>query len=326
MKRMILIVAIALLPVLSACFFGRVRIKPGQTPTLVPEVNKYGALINLKDDKGRRLFKKPIQEGFYVRYRVGCCKEQHVFYAIGNRVSYPKMSYSDYQEKIYGAGVTSKNGLNVTSGFVFDKNKLTIKSIRTVVNLSRETIYLSEVKDYVDTNLLPLRTEIGTTEVAPLPRRGEVAPLPKGDNEAIRLSSAIDPTLIDENCWPCKTWPECVLDNWVPDPTRATVICLDCDKDAVCTGLVHVVCLADLKNERYEYGEEEICEHQITFIGIDARPEKPLNDVACPSPSPESMLATRRGSSEKDVEKVLTLQAGSAIAIITEYKINLPTK
>jgi hypothetical protein len=327
MKRIILIVTIALLPILSACFFGRVRIKPGQAPNLVLDVNKRtGTLTNLKDDKGRRLFKKSIEEGFYVSYRVGCCKEKHVLYAIGNRVSYPKMSYSGYQEKINGAGVTSKNGLNVTSGWgVLDKSDWTIESIRTIVNLSRETIYLSEVKDYFDTNLLPKSTRIGPIQVAPLPRgTDEVAPLPRVTDMAIGPSPTYDPTIATENCWPCKTWPKCILDNVLPDPTRATVICIDCDKNTA--GLVHVVCLVDLKQEQDEYSEEEICEHQLTLVGIDARPDRPVNDVSCPPLIQERTLATSKEWSERDVEEALSLKPGSAVAIITKYKINLPTK
>src|SRR5215813_14839188 len=116
MKRIILIATIALLPVLSACFVCRVPIDHGQVKTkLVPAVSKFGTLKNLKDDKGRRLFRKPIQEGFYVRYRIGNGEGQ-LFYAIGDRVSDPKASYSGFQEKISGAGITTPNGLNVTSG------------------------------------------------------------------------------------------------------------------------------------------------------------------------------------------------------------------
>src|SRR5262249_3718907 len=203
MKRIILVAVIALLVVLGAWFvFRRLTDKRPATTNLVPEVSKFGTLTNLKDDNGRRLFSKPIQEGFYVRYRVGDGKGQ-IFYAIGDRVSDLKAPYSSYQEKISGAGITTQNGLNVTSGFLLDKNKRTLKAIRTIVNLSKEkaTMYLSEVKNYVDTNLLPLRT---------------------------RISTAIA-NMIDDNCWPCQPWPQCNLESAVLDPTKATVVCINCE-------------------------------------------------------------------------------------------------
>ena len=93
MKRIILIVTIALLPVLSACFVCRVPIHNGQMPkNLVLDVRKLGTLKNLKDDKGRHLFRKPVQEGFSVRYRVDDNSEhgeEQFFYAIGGRISSP---------------------------------------------------------------------------------------------------------------------------------------------------------------------------------------------------------------------------------------------
>src|SRR5215510_9747679 len=136
MKRIILIITLALLPVLSACLVCRVPIPDGQVKTkLDPVVSQVKTLRNLKDDKGRRLFRKPIQEGVYARFRVGNGEEQ-LFYAIGDRVSDPKASYSGYQEKISGAGITAPNGLNVTSGFVHNKSDGTISIVRTFVNRS----------------------------------------------------------------------------------------------------------------------------------------------------------------------------------------------
>src|SRR4030095_15674758 len=131
MKRIILIVTIALLPALSACFVCRVPIDHGQVKTkLVPKVSEYGTLIGLKDKKGRRLFKKPIQEGYYVRYCVGNCKKEDIFYALGDRNSNQKAKYSGYHEEVYAAGATTKNGLNVTSWFVIDESNQTVTALR----------------------------------------------------------------------------------------------------------------------------------------------------------------------------------------------------
>src|SRR5262245_46174839 len=124
MKRIILIVTIALLPALSACFVGKLQHCNCPTTTVLdPVVSEYGTLTNLELSygKGKRLFKKPIQEGFLVRYRIDD-GEMLVFSAIGNRVSDPEASYSGYRKEISGAGVTSKDGLNVTSAFSFEKN------------------------------------------------------------------------------------------------------------------------------------------------------------------------------------------------------------
>jgi hypothetical protein len=323
MKRIILIATIALLPVLSACFVCRVPIDHGEVKTkLVPKVSEYGTLIGLKDDKGRRLFKKPIQEGFYVRYRVGDSKEEHIFYALGDRISNQKAKYSGYQEKIFGAGATTQYGLNVTSWFVIDKNNRTLKAMRTFVNLSNATIYLSEVKDYVDTHLLPLRTEMGKTT--------KVAPLRTETNIAIRSNLTTDPGLTNPDCWPCQNWPDCVLEFALPDPTRATVICINCEKGDA--GVVHVVCLAELQKELDEYRAEG-CEHLITYIGIDARRDRPLTDEGCRQPSASDIspltlrtLATGQKPSEIDVNQALTLPARAAFVIATEYEINLKSK
>lgn len=305
MKRKIVIAAIALLVVLGAWFaFKRQTEKGTATTNPEPEVSRFGTLINLKDDKGRRLFSSSIQEGFYVRYRVNDGKEQ-IIYAIGDRIVDPKVSYSGYQEKISGAGITTQNGLNVTSGFVVDKSKGTLRAIRTIVNISKEqaTIHLSEVKNYFDTKLLALRTETGTAKVV---------------------------YMIHDDCWPCQTWPDCELGNVLPDPTKATVICINCEKNA--TGVVHVVCLADLEKELAEY-KEEGCEHLITYTGIDASGGNSFYDEDCPAPLAKEKSASGVGTpaadrklSESDVRRLLTLPAKAAIVLTTEYKIILPRK
>jgi hypothetical protein len=319
MKRIILIVTIALLPLLSACFVCRWRTPNGQTTKPVPVVSKFGNLKNLKDDMGRSIFRKPIREGFYVRYRVDNCKEQ-LFYAIGDRASNPKVSFSGYQEKISGAGITTRDGLNVTSGYFFDKSKDTVKIVRVFANTSKENamMYLSEVNNYIDTNLLPLSMKMG--------RAKKVGPLPIGGDLAIPSNPTHISYLTNPNCWPCQTWPDCELEFALPDPTRATVICIKCDKAD--EGVVHVVCLAQLDKELAEYREEG-CEHLITFIGIDARANKPTNDEECtvqPAgdelPSVEGAPATRQVLSKTEVKRMLTLPARAAIVLTTEYKIN----
>src|SRR5262249_46802475 len=140
---------------------------------------------------------------------------------------------------------------------LLDKNKRTLKAIRTIVNLSKEkaTMYLSEVKNYVDTNLLPLRT---------------------------RISTAIA-NMIDDNCWPCQPWPQCNLESAVLDPTKATVVCINCGGDA--SGLFHVICLADLEVELAAY-KAQGCDFPTIITGIDASGGKSVFDESCPTVSP----------------------------------------
>src|SRR5262245_40866577 len=157
MKRIIMIVSISLLAFLSAWFEAKSETHKGPEtfPNLVPEVSEFGTLTNLKDEEGRPLSSKPIQEGFYIRFRVGKGKEQ-VLHAIGDRVSDPMASYGVIPGTILGAGIVTQNGLNVASGFIFDKNKGTLRVIRAIMNLSKEkaTMYLSKVKNHADTKLL----------------------------------------------------------------------------------------------------------------------------------------------------------------------------
>jgi hypothetical protein len=342
MKRIILIATIALLPALSACFVCRVPIHDGQVKTkLVPAVSKFGTLTNLKDDKGRSLFRKPIEEGFYVRYRVGDGEEQ-TFYAIGDRVSDPKAPNSGYQEKISGAGITTRDRLNVTSGFILDKSYGTLRVIRTIVNLSEEkTIYLNEVKNYSDPNLRPLRTVIGVakkvapldTEIGAAKKVASLRTVIGAANQALPLRTVIDieneTSRIDDNCWPCQPWPDCDLINLVLDPTKATIVCISCKEDV--PGLVHTVCLADLEKELREY-EAEGCGHPIKLTGISD--SRSAFDKPCPPVSPavakyisvEVTPETGQGLSGEALKQLLTLRAGTAIVIITEHKINLPRK
>jgi len=336
--RKIFIIAIPLLLLALGAWIvgGGHNIDPGKTKNPVIEVSKYGTLTNLKDEKGKPLFTTPIQEGYYVRFRVGDGKE-HILYAIGDRISYPNVSSSGYQEKLPGAGITTQNGLNVTSGFVFDKQKMTLKVIRTIVNLSKEnaTMHLSEVKNYCDAALLALRTEIDAAK--------KVLPLPTGpDNigtEKIALSLPAGPNatgtpiiegITNSNCWPCQPWPDCDLGTPTLDPLKATVICINCDKAA--SGVVHVVCLADLESARKKY-KEEGCEHQIAYTGIDASGGKALSDVDCSAPQASVKPLSGEGTptisieqAELDMKRLLTLQAGAAIILRTEYKVNLPIK
>jgi hypothetical protein len=94
-----MIVAIALLVVLNARFDTESQTYkgPATASNLIPEVSKFGTLTNLKDEKGGSLFIEPIQEGFYVRFRVGK-GEDRILYAIGDRVSDPQASCSTCQQ------------------------------------------------------------------------------------------------------------------------------------------------------------------------------------------------------------------------------------
>jgi len=360
MKRIILIITIALLPVLSACFVGKLQHCNCPTTTVLdPVVSEYGTLTNLelKYGKGKRLFKKPIQEGFYVRYRIGNGKSQ-TFYAIGDRVSDPKASYSGYQEGMSGAGTTSEDGLNVTSAFFFDRNFGTLSVIRTFVNrLEDKTMYLSEIKNYGDAVLRPLGTVVGTPkEVKRFPTEtgapSKVERFPKVTGEAkqaLSLPQIIDkggaPQIWTDNCWPCDPLPGCNLTTLVRDPTKATIVCVSCKEDV--PGYVHTVCLADLDAELARYRANG-CKYSVTFTGISDTRSK--FDTTCPpvetllagypsgtapretgrTPSEETLgqlltfrpTETSQGPSDETLGKLLTLPPKAAVVVITEHKIN----
>src|SRR5262249_22396367 len=115
--------------------------------------------------------------------------------------------------------------------------------------------------------------------------------------------------ITDENCWPCQTWPVCDLGILVVDPTKATVVCINCGKDE---GLVHVVCLAKLKEELAEYRLQG-CDHPIISIGVDGSNGRSVWDEPCP-PVPltvgvstlgEVMPATGKDLSEKALKQVM---------------------
>jgi hypothetical protein len=413
MKRMILIVAIASLPVLSAC---SVRIRPPcncpTTTVLEPEVSLSGTLRNLelKYSKGKRLFKKPIQEGFYVRYRIDKGKSL-TFYAIGDRISDPKASYSGYRKEISGAGVTSEDGLNVTSAFFFDRNYGTVSVTRIFVNrLKDKTMYLSEIKNYGDANLRPLGTVVGKPkeEVKPLPKEtgdakhalslrtvqralsshtvqdewripqfppvvhanlwplGMVVGKPskverfspvKGDAKQALSSHTVpddgrippfppEPQKWDDNCWPCEPVPDCNLTTLVLDPTKATIVCISCQKDV--PGQVHTVCLEDLDAALASY-KAAGCEYSVTFTGImDSRskfespckpPPEPIlakytsggapgEPVRAPSEEALGQLLTLRPTepgaapTEETLRNLLELPPKAAVVVITMHKIN----
>jgi hypothetical protein len=206
MKRIIMIIAIPLLVVLCAWFGAKSQTRKVQEtfPNLVPEVSSFGTLINLKDEKGTRLSSKPIQEGFYVRFRVGNGKEQ-VIDAIGDKISDPKACLFPVYGTIPGAGITTLNGLNVTSGFIFDKNNGTLKVIRTIVNLSKEdaTIYLSEVKNHADTKLLS--KEKATMYLSEVKNHADT--IPAG---IVTKYGLAEPLNMTGACWPCLPWPDCL--------------------------------------------------------------------------------------------------------------------
>jgi len=332
-----MIVAIALLVVLSARFDTESQTSKVlvTTSNLIPEVSKFGTLTNLKDEKGGSLFSKPIQEGFYVRFRVGK-GEDRIIYAIGDRVSDPQASCSTCQ-KISGAGMTSRDGLNITSGFAFDKSKGTLKAIRTIVNLSKDgaTMYLIEVKNYADTKLPSLRTKIGKTDGSVAVSGAQALKIKSSNDDSRpsfqkRLFSQKEPNITNSNCWPCQPWPDCIMGNVLPDPARATVVCINCGIDGM--GEVHDVCLSNLEAELIEIRKEG-CEHMILIRGIDARIEKPLFGDPCrdlqlkqESSSGGGRSGNERELSEATMKRLLTLPVGAAIVLTTEYKVNLPRK
>jgi hypothetical protein len=332
-----MIVAIALLVVLNARFDTESQTYkgPSTASNLIPEVSKFGTLTNLKDDKGGSLFSEPIQEGFYVRFRVGK-SENRTVYAIGDRVSDPQASCSACQQ-ISGAGMTTRDGLNITSGFAFDKGKGTLKAIRTIVNRSKEgaTMYLIEVKNYADTKLPSLRTEIGKTDSFKAVSGGQALKIRASNDYSRssfqnRLFSQKEPNNVNENCWPCLPWPMCDLGSVLSDPVRATVVCINCGMDTI--GMVHDVCLANLEAELIEIRKEG-CDHMVIAKGIDARIEKPLFGDPCrdlqwkqESSSGGGRSGNEQELSEATMKRLLTLPAGAAIVLTTEYKVNLPRK
>ena len=337
MKRITMIVAIALLVVLSARFDSESQTYqgPATASNLIPEVSKFGTLTNMKDEKGGSLFSEPIQEGFYVRFRIGK-SEDRILYAIGDRVSDPQSSCSTCQQ-ISGAGMTTRDGLNITSGFAFDKGKGTLKAIRTIVNLSKEgaTMYLIEVKNYADTKLPSLRTEIGKTDRSIAVSGGQALKIRASNDYSRpsfqkRLLSQNEPNISTSNCWPCLPWPDCELGHVLQDPARATVVCINCGTGAI--GMVHDVCVANLEEELIEVRKEG-CEHMIIAKGIDARIEKPLFGDPCrdlqlkqESSSGGGRSGNERELSEATMKRLLTLPVGAAIVLTTEYKVNLPRK
>jgi hypothetical protein len=357
MKRMILIVAIALLPVLSACFIGkRPHCNCPTTTALKPVVGKLGTLRNLelKYGKGKRLFKKPIQEGIYVFYRIGNGKP-HAFYAIGDKVSDPKVSYSGYQEEISGAGITSEDGLNVTTQISVDGIFGTVSMIRTFVNrLENETMYLSEIKNYGDANILPLGTYAGPpTKVERFPKvTGEAKPALALNTVKDKDQEPVPPIQQKwtDNCWPCEPPPgeqppSCQLATLVRDPMMATLVCVSCKKDV--PGYVHTVCLADLNTEIERYRKDG-CEYWVTFTGI--RDTRSKVDSTCTIVEPQltrftsgaaaratgrapfegtlgklltiGPTETSQGPPDETLEKFLTLPPKGAVVLITVYKIN----
>jgi hypothetical protein len=351
MKRIILIVTIALLPVLSACFAGiRPHCNCPTTTVLEPVVSDLGTLTNLKleYDKGKRLFKKPIQEGFYVRYRIGN-GETKAFYAIGDRVSDPNVSYSGYQEEITGAGITSEDGLNVTSVFFFDRRFGTVSVTRTFVNrLEDKTMYLSEIKNYGDAILRPLSTVVGTPN--------NVVEFPPATGEAKQVKSLhtkIDKNVAQKwtrNCWPCDPSTGCTFTTMAQDPMKATIVCVSCNKDV--PSYVHTVCLANLEEELANY-KANGCDYSVTFTGIsDTRAQfesacpkivepvearytpgaAPLETGRAPSEGTLGRLLTSRrtepgqGPSEEILVNMLTLPPKAAVVVRTVHKINTSWK
>src|SRR5215510_12108126 len=128
MKRIIMIVAIPLLVVLISSFGAESQTHKGLATTeLEPVVSRAGTLINLKDGKGRLLYINRIDEGYKVSFHFGKDKEQ-TFDAIGDRISNPNVSY--HQEGNYVAGLTTQDGLKVTSGFGVDPRNGKIWAVR----------------------------------------------------------------------------------------------------------------------------------------------------------------------------------------------------
>lgn len=231
--------------------------------------------------------------------------------------------------------MTTRDGLNITSGFAFDKGKGTLKAIRTIVNRSKEgaTMYLIDVKNYADTELPSLRTKIDKLDSFTAVSGGQAMKI-RASNEYSRSSfqnrlfSQEEPNKLTENCWPCL--PMCDLGYVLPDPVRTTVVCINCGIGAI--GMVHDVCSANLEDELIEIRKEG-CDHMVIAKGIDARIEKPLFGDPCrglqwkqESSSGGGKSGNEQELSEAALKRLLTLPAGAAIVLTAEYKVNLPRK
>jgi len=326
-----MIVAIPLLVVLIASFGAESQTYKGRAKTeYKPDVSMYGTLTGIKDGQGRPL-SGDIQEGFYLVYHDGNGNERTI-YAIGKQNSVPNASYSGYHEAISGAGFTTQDGLNVTSGFYFDKSGGKLLAIRTIWNHSNTTMYLSEVRNYFDTEVLRApHAEIG--------RPKEVRPLTSGTGSAKKVGASPSGTgrqpnqepvpKGNPNCEPCL--PDCPLATPVLYLSRATVVCTNSEN--ILNGKVHFASSADLEKKLNEYRREVGCEHLIAYTGIAARTGRshypdnsPGTQAKVKSSSGDGMSAIGQGLSETDVKRLLILPVGAPLVSKIEYRVILPRK
>jgi hypothetical protein len=259
-----------------------------QTGSWSPVVNKFGALTNLQDAQGKLLFSKSLQEGFTIRYRFDKAAERP-FYVLGDSISDPN-AVRNQCTSIGGVGLTTQLGLNVTSGFVFDAGKRTIKVIRTITNQAPQKVlvFFSEIKQHIDPQLKLEKLVIGTAR----------------------------PAFKTDNCLPCQPWPDCWIGETRQAPQRAEIVCLSCTAELPATW--HHVCLAEVAEElRRLKAEPHGCEPSIVQIGVDARQVRSPIDRICPGERGE------RPWTRAELIRMLTQAPNGALVVISEFRINL---
>jgi hypothetical protein len=124
---------------------------------LVPQLNKYGSLVGLKDVTGKDLLKEikhRWREGYAIAYQAkdlkGVYKDRFV-YVMGDRVSARKLKVEDQKSTISRKVVaTADAALEIGRVIIWDEKAHALKSDVTIINTSNREVILRALEIGID--------------------------------------------------------------------------------------------------------------------------------------------------------------------------------
>lgn len=131
--------------------------KVQRAPVLVPQINKYGSLVGLKDSTGKNLLKTikhRWREGYAIAYQVKNSKgvnQDRFVYVMGGRVSARKLKVEHRKSTSSRKIVTTREkALEIGRVITWDEKSQALKSIIRITNTSKRDVGLRAIELDID--------------------------------------------------------------------------------------------------------------------------------------------------------------------------------
>lgn len=228
---------------------------------LVPQINKYGSLVGLKDTTGKDLLKEighRWREGYAIAYQVKNSKGAYAHrfvYVMGDKVSARKLKVERRKSTTSRKVVTTGDrALEIGRLITWDEKSRALKSDITITNTSNREVMLSAIEIEIDKSVAARLIVSGTIDPnCPLPFRASITDpgritLPANGADPGRITPlASDATRGSAECDECPPCP-CVRPPYCESNSGQAIAF---DRDPMNPGPVNLEDIIGLKLPRF---------------------------------------------------------------------------